>query len=608
MNHLPFTLTAYLLNSISVTIDKVLLTKHIPDPLIYIFYLSCVSLIALLLLPFTHIPPTQVLILASISTLLWTTGAYFMFKATQIGVVSRVIPFIGTLVPIILLGNAFFNGSVTINETWAVLILVLGLVFLTAGDLKGKIKGSELIFIFLSALFFSSSYIILRQAYLQDNFLTVFAWSRPILIPVGLMLLALPQTRNRIFTNHKPNVNFNNQAKILFVIGQIAGGSQELLLTFSVSLADPSLVNSLQGTQYIFLFIFSLILSRKYPGIFKENRKKLVLFGKLIGILLITFGLYLLSLSAQNTKNQPQLGLTYSPRYAKSLGLDPKQTYVQMLNDLKVKNIRLPVYWDEVEENPGLFNFSNADFYINEARKKNIQIVLVLGYKQPRWPECFTPDWVKQIRDQERKIRLLNLIHSEVNYFKAYPNIKLWQVENEPLLHFFGDCNSADHINSSFLKDEIAIVKKYDSRPVLITDSGELSNWIDAISSSDEFGTTLYRTVWSPYFGLVDYPYPPAYYQIKNDLIRTLTNKKSGQSIVAELQAEPWARDQDSLSDNLISSQIKDFPAQKIIDNLSFARQTKFSEIYLWGVEWWYFMKDKNHPEYVNTAKFIFSQ
>src|SRR5260221_11764176 len=138
MSHIPFTITAYLLNSISVTVDKVLLTKHIPDPLVYIFYFSAFSLLAIFLLPFTHLPPLSVFGLASLSTLLWTTGAYFMFKALQQGQVSRVIPVIGTLIPLILLLYGVYRGNLDLNQIWAVLLLILGLVFLTVMDWKGK--------------------------------------------------------------------------------------------------------------------------------------------------------------------------------------------------------------------------------------------------------------------------------------------------------------------------------------------------------------------------------------------------------------------------------------------------------------------------------------
>jgi uncharacterized membrane protein len=131
MSYLPFALLAYLFNGIAVLIDKFLLTAKIKDPLIYIFYISLFSFAILLLLPLTHIPSLFVFILASISTVIWTSGLYFMYKALRVGLVSRVIPIIGVLIPIFLMVVAIFTKSINNSEIIAIIILVLGLVFLT---------------------------------------------------------------------------------------------------------------------------------------------------------------------------------------------------------------------------------------------------------------------------------------------------------------------------------------------------------------------------------------------------------------------------------------------------------------------------------------------
>lgn len=308
MSHIPFALAAYFLNSISVLIDKFMVTKHIPNPLIYVFYLSVLSLVVLAAIPFTHIPNLPVFILASISTLLWTSGWYFMFKALQVGVASRVIPVIGTLIPLVLLIEAtLISTEITSEQTLAVIILILGLAVLTIKDWKGPVPNSlglsklEMIYITLSAFFFAISYLFLREAYLKDNFLTVLVWSRIILIPIGIGLILIPKCRKIILNRTHQTVDFNWKSKLglLFLSGQAAGAGSELLLTYSISLASPALVNSLQGTQYIFLLCFSFLLAKKHPEVFKEHHNWLGILSKVVGVLLIAWGLYLLAFSSQ---------------------------------------------------------------------------------------------------------------------------------------------------------------------------------------------------------------------------------------------------------------------------------------------------------------------
>lgn len=287
MSHLPFTLLAYFFNALSVLSSKFLLNRIIPDPLVYIFYISLFSLLIIFALPFTRVPTLEVFNLASLSTLLWTFGAYFMFKALKIGSVARVIPIIGTLIPLILLIFASGTNAISPTQAWAVGILIFGMVFLTISDWGKNFSKREIIFETLSAALFAFSYILLRQAYLLADFFPVLVWSRLILIPLGMILFLIPAFRKKIITSNKPNW--------LFLGGQASGAISELLILFSISLANPALVNSLQGTQYIFLLIFALVLSKKYPAIFGEKYSFVILLSKLVGIILIGAGLYLLT-------------------------------------------------------------------------------------------------------------------------------------------------------------------------------------------------------------------------------------------------------------------------------------------------------------------------
>lgn len=302
MAHLPFTLLAYFLNASAVTIDKFMLSKNILNPLVYIFYFSAFSALALFLLPFTHIPTLEVFILGSFSTVLWTSGAYFMFKAIQIGQITRVIPIIGVLVPVILLTESVVTGNINNQEILAVIILVAGLISLTFLDIKGSFSKKELIFEVISAVLFAVSYIILREAYLRAEFLTVLVWSRFIILPVSIIILLVPGLKRSVFESSTTQKVFKlfSKAGILFVFGQAMGGGSELLLTYSISLANPTFVNSLQGIQYVFLFIFSLILGKKYPGIFTEKFDLKNIIFKFLGIIFIIIGLYFLAFAKLN--------------------------------------------------------------------------------------------------------------------------------------------------------------------------------------------------------------------------------------------------------------------------------------------------------------------
>jgi hypothetical protein len=241
------------------------------------------------------------------------------------------------------------------------------------------------------------------------------------------------------------------------------------------------------------------------------------------------------------------------------------------------------------------------DWQIAEAQKRNAQIILVVGQKVPRWPECFIPVWMQNDSGQ-KKAELLKFIYTVVERYKSEPAVKYWQVENEPFLDF-GICPDLD---PALLDSEIALVKNADpSRKIIVTDSGELSLWYQAASRADIFGTTMYRTIWKKGLGYFDYPIGPRFFQFKHWIIKTFA--KQNQAIVIELQGEPWISGW--TTDMALSEQFKSMNPEKLRDNVEFAKKVGFPEIYVWGAEWWYWLKvQKDHPELWEEAKMLFNQ
>ncbi|MBU1203232.1 hypothetical protein KKH39_04300 [Patescibacteria group bacterium] len=291
-------------------------------------------------------------------------------------------------------------------------------------------------------------------------------------------------------------------------------------------------------------------------------------------------------------------GLTYSPKFATELGLDWKEVYVEVLDDLEVKNIRIPIYWDQIEKEEGVFVFDDYDYIFDEGAKRNVKFIANIGWRLPRWPECHNPVWLNNDEINDIKGQTLLLLERLVNRYKDRPEIVAWQVENEPLLDWFGKCPKGD---KQFLKQEIELVKSLDDRPIIISASGELSSWRQEGQLADIFATTMYRVVWNPWFRYVRYPIPDWFYGFKADLFGI--NKHS--SIISELQTEPWVPN-GTLADLDFKEYNKSFSVEQFEANLQFAINTDFRQAYLWGVEWWYVQKEKGHSEYWYLARSLF--
>ncbi len=308
-----------------------------------------------------------------------------------------------------------------------------------------------------------------------------------------------------------------------------------------------------------------------------------VLVVSLVSIVLF-FGFFSLVVDGLRPLPPMTLGATFSASYATSLGLDWRETYTAFLDDLGVRMIRLPAYWNEVESEEGVYRFDDLDWIVHEAAKRNAKIVLAVGHRLPRWPECHAPAWANELPTAERQSRVLALVRTTVTRYRINPTIVAWQVENEPLLEAFGVCPKPD---IEFLKQEVALVRSLDRRPIVVTESGELSTWLRTVRISDILGISMYRVSWNPYLGYIFYPLSPGFYRHRANAVSGFTKK----IVVTELQAEPWVPQ--GILNTPLDEQFRSMNAARLRENIAFVRRAGFNEVYLWGVEWWYWLKTK---------------
>lgn len=315
---------------------------------------------------------------------------------------------------------------------------------------------------------------------------------------------------------------------------------------------------------------------------------------------IVIFLAYLFVGKAEEVK-KIEWGVNFSQKNAQYMGFDWKEAYTNILDGLKVKKIKIAAYWDLIEATPGVYNFDDLDWQIDEAEKRGAQVMLAFGMKVPRWPECHIPEWAKKIGKEKQQESILRYLEQIVSRYKNKHNIWAWQVENEPFLNF-GECPWQDE---AFLKKEIALVRKLNTekKTVIVSESGEWSFWSKAAENSDMVATTLYRTVWSSDFNMyISVPLPPVFYWRKAMIIRNVYDKKV---ICGELQAEPWGKV--LIYDLPLDEQLKTMNFEKFKETISYARNTGLDTFYLWGAEWWLWMKDKqSQPEIWNEAKKLF--
>ena len=330
---------------------------------------------------------------------------------------------------------------------------------------------------------------------------------------------------------------------------------------------------------------------------------------RVVLLILVIFivGLFLyLFVGKTKSAEKIEWGVTFSKKAAMDYTTDWKKMFIEVLDDLEVKKIRLIAYWDEIEKIQGKYNFIDLDWQINEISKRGGEIILAIGRRMPRWPECHQPEWIKDFSADQQQEKIIDYIRETINHYKNNQSIKIWQIENEPFLGTFGICPKLD---KKFLQKELDLVKSLDSSPpgsgqarkIMITESGEFSTWVGGARRADIIGTSIYRIIHGK-LGYVTYPIPAVFYARKANLIKLLFNPIS--IIAVEVQVEPWGPK--AIKDMNSTEQDKSMSFEQFNKNINYVQRTGFDEAYLWGVEWWYWRKMNGDDRFWNQAQQLF--
>jgi hypothetical protein len=195
----------------------------------------------------------------------------------------------------------------------------------------------------------------------------------------------------------------------------------------------------------------------------------------------------------------PLVGFSFSPKTAAWLGDDPDVALRQLLSSLSPGLVRLPVYWDAVEETPGSFDFSEVDRMLAIIRDYNranpsrpARVILEVGMRNMGYPELYLPTWIPTA--ERASTTTLSGDHEYANYLSASINryrgdllLHSWQLENEPLDDVPTVVAAQVDIPGDVLQDEVETLRGMDpAHPVVITtyNSSTLSLDLKALSPS----------------------------------------------------------------------------------------------------------------------------
>jgi drug/metabolite transporter (DMT)-like permease len=306
MTYIVLALLAHFGNALVFIVDKGLLSSSsaISQPLRLTFYSGIVSAATIVLLPLGWAMPNMFVITwSALAAAFFLIALWVFFAALKEGESSRVVPVIGSAVPLftLLFAVMFLQERLAALELWAVALLIAGGALLSV-RLSGAegMTGKVLAYTLLGGAAFAAHFAAIKYVYENfEPFIAAFVYSRVAVALLAGVLLGpiVLLTRNTKSVAQKKRRSGRSQTKwilLAFFGSKIIGSAAFLTQNYAISLGSVTIVNALQGTQYIFVLLLALAISIWFPRLFREEMQRVAIIQKLGGIVCISIGLALL--------------------------------------------------------------------------------------------------------------------------------------------------------------------------------------------------------------------------------------------------------------------------------------------------------------------------
>ena len=292
---------SYLFFGLSSLGDKLVLNNS-NNPKLYVFYVGILNLIVILLIPFfgLYLPNSENFFWIILTSFSFIAGLYFLYYTVNKFEVSKVIPIVGAIQPILVLLLSWFllgYGIINFNNLIAFLILLIGSVIISFEE-KIKFTGLLLKLSLIASFLMALVFVFTKFVFLNQSFVNGIIWIGIFNFLFGSIYFFDKSVRKEFFV--KKNNNYKNKTIYLVLFAQLTGGLAGILQNFAIYLAPASslaILNALRGVQYVFLFIIILIFSKFLPNILKEEISRKLVIQKTTAIILIVIGLAFLIIS-----------------------------------------------------------------------------------------------------------------------------------------------------------------------------------------------------------------------------------------------------------------------------------------------------------------------
>lgn len=221
----------------------------------------------------------------------------FYFYALESHEASYIAPMF-EFIPVfsLILGYYALGEKLISSQIWAIALIILGSIILSL-ELQGKktkIKPKLILLMIASSFLYAINAIIFKFIAVDQGFSSSLFWDMSGKFLFGVIIFLFVKQYRKDFlglikSHHYYVIGLNVIGEIISLIGMIA-------LVYAVLLAPVALVQTVGSLQTVFVFILGVIFTLLFPRFSKESMLAKHLTQKIVGIAVITAGVYLLEI------------------------------------------------------------------------------------------------------------------------------------------------------------------------------------------------------------------------------------------------------------------------------------------------------------------------
>ena len=294
---LVFALIANVFYSFTAIFDQLLRRNYIRHNVsVTVLWVASFFVMWLLAIPFIHVsvPPWPQLVAAIAAGVIIVLVAVPYFYALAAEEASRVMPMWQFSSVVVLVISAAFLGEKLLPKHYYgfVVMLLGGLLLAVDKSVRGFKVNRTLLLVLAAAALWGVGLVLTKFLYSTETFWNGFVWFGVGHFIGATALLLVPKNAGIV---HNDLRKLTKNGIALLVASTMVTFAADVTGLFAIKSGPVSLVSVVGGTQLLFLFILTVVISKYFPKILKENIGRKALLTKLVAIALMIVGLYLVS-------------------------------------------------------------------------------------------------------------------------------------------------------------------------------------------------------------------------------------------------------------------------------------------------------------------------